>query len=158
MIAMGDLRDMVVAAGGRNVVTYIQSGNVVFDHASRATAKLAAALEKQIAKATGFDVAVVLRTAAEWAQVIDRNPFSTADADHLHVSFLAAPPSALALDVRAFATETFATVEREVYMMLPNGLGRSKLAGALVKQKSMAAATTRNWRTVLKLHELASTR
>jgi uncharacterized protein (DUF1697 family) len=156
MIAMADLRKMVAAAGGKNVATYIQSGNVVFDHASRAAPKLAGELEKKIAKATGFAVPVVLRTAEEWASVIARNPFAGADDDHLHVSFLAAPPSGFTLEAKTFEPEKFAQVERDVYMMLPLGVGRSKLAGALAKQKSMAAATTRNWRTVLKLAEMVS--
>jgi uncharacterized protein (DUF1697 family) len=158
MIPMADLRKMVAAAGGKNVTTYIQSGNVVFDHTSRAAPKLAAELEKKIAKATGFAVPVVLRTAEEWASVIERNPFATADADHLHVSFLAVPPAEITLAAKTFAPEKFAQVERDVYMMLPLGVGRSKLAGALAKQKSMAAATTRNWRTVLKLSELLTIR
>src|SRR5262245_33793585 len=122
MIPMADLRDMVAAAGGKNVVTYIQSGNVVFDHPARAPAKLAADLEKQIAKATDLDVPVVLRTAGEWAQVVERNPFAGADPDHLHVSFLAAPPTGLTLDAKPFAPERFTPVERDVYLLLPNGL------------------------------------
>src|SRR5688572_11681920 len=102
MIAMAALREMVGAAGGKDVDTYIQSGNVVFEHAARSAPKLAGEIERRIAKATGFEVPVVLRTAAEWAQVIDRNPFASADAEHLHVSFLALPPREIGLDAKGF--------------------------------------------------------
>jgi uncharacterized protein (DUF1697 family) len=159
VIAMADLRDMFAAAGARDVVTYIQSGNVVFAHAARSAPTLAAKLAAQIAKATGFEVPVMLRTAAEWEAVVSANPFAGADTDQLHVSFLATAPDPGVLDrfeAAAHEPERFALVGRELYMHLPDGMGRSKLVGALGKVKPIAAGTARNWRTVLKLHELVS--
>jgi len=158
VILMADLREIFDDAGAKDIVTYIQSGNVVFTHAARSPVKLTAALEARIAKATGFAVPVVLRTAAEWAAVLAANPFADSDPDHLHVAFLVGPPPAAALAAltpEAYLPERCALVGREIYLCLPDGLGRSKLAGAVAKVKSVAAATTRNWRTVVKLHELA---
>jgi uncharacterized protein (DUF1697 family) len=160
MIKMADLRDVFSGADADDVATYIQSGNVVFTHPARSEPALAAELEKRIAKATGFAVPVVLRTAGQLARVIEDSPFPAADADHLHVAFLPARPSvdAPTIDARAFAPERFAAVGRELYLYLPEGMGRSKLAAAvLAKSKAIGAAgTARNWRTVLKLNELAS--
>jgi uncharacterized protein (DUF1697 family) len=162
MIKMADLREVFIAADAEDVTTYIQSGNVVFTHAARSEPTLAAELEKRIAKAAGFPVPVVLRTAGQLARVIEDSPFPEADADHLHVAFLAArpPANALTIDTRAFAPERYAAVGRELYLYLPNGMGRSKLAAAvLAKPKAIGAGgTARNWRTVLKLNELASAR
>lgn len=160
-IPMAALQNIVTVAGGRDVVTYIQSGNVVFAHPSRSTPKLTTQLEAAIAKATGHDVAVILRTAAELAAVIAQHPFAGASPEHLHVSFLASAPPRDALanvDAKAFAPERFALRDRELYLMAPNGLGRSKLAVTLARHKALAAATTRNWRTVCKLDELATAR
>ncbi|MDP9246334.1 MAG: DUF1697 domain-containing protein [Chloroflexota bacterium] len=162
MIKMADLRAVFVAADADDVATYIQSGNVVFTHAARSEPTLAAELEKRIAKAAGFPVPVVLRSAAQLARVIEDSPFPDADTDHLHVAFLAArPPSNTpAIDARAFAPECYAAVGRELYLYLPDGMGRSRLAAAvLAKPKAIGAGgTARNWRTVLKLNELASAR
>jgi uncharacterized protein (DUF1697 family) len=161
IIKMADLRDMFAAAGARDVETYIQSGNVVFGHAARSTAKLAADLERQLAADAGFPVSVVLRTAAELAGVVAANPFGKADVELLHVSFLATalPADALAaVDAKAFAPERYAVAAREVYLHLPGGMGRSKLVGAVMKVKAMAPATARNWRTVLTLNEMAGKR
>ena len=162
LIKMADLRAVFVAADADDVVTYIQSGNVVFTHAARSEPTLVAELEKRIAKAAGFPVPVVLRTAGQLARVIADSPFPEADADHVHVAFLAARPPANAptIDARALAPERFAAVGRELYLYLPDGTGRSKLAAAvLAKPKAIGAgATARNWRTVLKLNELASAR
>jgi uncharacterized protein (DUF1697 family) len=145
IIKMADLRTMVVAAGARDVETYIQSGNVVFSHAHASAAEL----EKQIAKATGFDVAVILRTADEWNALIAQNPFT--DAANIHVFFTAAP---VTCSVVASKPERYEVWDRDVYVDLPNGLGRSKLAGSLAK--ALPGATARNWRTVLQLKEMAS--
>ena len=162
MIKMADLRRIFVAAGADEVATYIQSGNVVFTHASRSERTLAAELEKRIAKTAGFAVPVVLRTAGQLARVLESSPFPDADVDHLHVAFMAArsPANSPAIDARAFAPERCASVGRELYLYLPDGMGRSKLAAAvLAKPKAIGAGgTARNWRTVLKLNELASAR
>ena len=159
LIRMADLRDMIAAAGGRDVATYIQSGNAVFTHAGRAAAKVAADVAREIERAAGFAVSVVVRTAPELAAVIADNPFARADPDHLHVQFLASRPAAgslAALSPAAFAPERYVLHGREVYMHLPSGLGRSKLAGAFAKVKPVAAlATARNWRTVLELDRMA---
>lgn len=156
-VRMADLRAIVEGAGGSDVRTYIQSGNVVFSHRSGAKA-LVPKLEKAIRAETGFDVPVVLRTAAEMASVIDRNPFPDADPNHLHVAFCEARPVASAysaVDADAIAPEAFTLVGRELYLHLPNGMGRAKLPVALGRVEG-PPATVRNWRTVTKLRDMAA--
>jgi uncharacterized protein (DUF1697 family) len=156
-LLMADVRAQFEAAGARDVTTYIQSGNIVFAHA-RPSAKLVAELEQRLAKVAGFEVPVVLRSGAEWSALIRDNPYAKADPDHLHVVVMQAKPPADALaklDLAAFAPERCTLVGRDLYLHLPFGMGKSKLAVALGRAKPLAAATARNWRTVLKLHELA---
>lgn len=160
-VRMEDLRAWTAAAGGRDVATYIQSGNVVFTHAARSARTLAADLAAAIAKASTFAIDVVVRTADEWAQVIEGQPFAGAPAEHLHVAFLGAAPPADALatlDPARFAPEAWRLVGRELYLYLPNGMGRSKLAAAIARPKALAAATARNWRTVLQLQAMLTAR
>jgi uncharacterized protein (DUF1697 family) len=152
--AMAKVRAALEGAGATAVQTYIQSGNAVFAHASRSEAKLVAQLAVALADAAGFAVPVVLRSAAHWQQVIANNPYD--DVDNVHCMFLPAAPSAVSIDASDYAPEDFALIGRELYLHLPNGIGRSELAVALMRQKALAAATTRNWRTVLKLGELAA--
>jgi uncharacterized protein (DUF1697 family) len=142
IIKMADLRTMFVAAGARDVETYIQSGNVVFSQARPTAARF----EKEIAKQTGFAVQVVLRTAEEWAALA--HPFERDE--HVHVFFLAA---AAPLDVKATAPEAYLVKQRDVFVYLPDGVGRSKLAGAI--GKALPTATARNWRTVQQLAAMA---
>lgn len=155
-IRMADLSALLVEAGCGDVTTYIQSGNAVFTHPSRSPTKLTGDLEDRIAAAHGFDVPVVLRTAAEWVDVIARNPYPDVEPTLLHACFFAGRPDAAALekvDRAKFEPETFTVSGREIYLHLPNGMGRSKLTVGM--NKVLAPATARNWRTVEKLHELA---
>ncbi len=151
MLKMATLRAVIEAAGGTKVETYIQSGNVVFGHAARASAPLQSKLSTAIARAAGFPVPVVLRTAAELAGVIATNPFGGAPDEQLHVMFCAAQPIGTAfdkLDATAFAPECWALGARELYLHLPNGMGKSKLAVSMSRLAVLKDATARNWRTV----------
>ncbi len=157
-IAMAALRDTCAAVGCEDVVTYIQSGNVVLK--SKLTAdKLRAALEAAIAEEFGFNPAVMIRTAKEMAAVVDRNPYSDADEKSIHVGFLHAAPSAATKKCLAAidcAPEEVKAVGRDLYLHLPNGMGRAALPVQLERCLRPTPITVRNWRTVTKLAELAS--
>jgi len=155
-VAMADLRAIFLEAGCEGAQTYIQSGNVIFE-SPRTEEDLRLALERGIESATGFTVPVVMRTAAELAAVVEDNPFPDADPARLVVAFLGAPPDPevlKALESTAVGDEALVSRGRDLYLHLPGGFGRSRLAQSL---GTVAPATTaRNWRTVTKLLELAS--
>jgi uncharacterized protein (DUF1697 family) len=156
-LAMADLRELCTDAGCEGVTTYIQSGNVVFRHRARSPGKLAADLAARLEAMTGFTVAVVLRTAAQMAAVVDDNPFPRVPPTELHVTFLSsdAPPGALdGVDPAPFAPDRFVLHGRQIYLHLPHGMARTKLPQAL--DVFPTPVTTRNWKTVLKLVELSS--
>ena len=138
----------------------MQSGNIVLE-TERDSDELAAALAKLLAREFGLDVPVVVRTASELAEVVDRNPFPAQAASNpkaLQVTFHSdelTQDLAAALEARATPTEKVAVIGREVYSWHPNGIARSKLALAITPK--YAAATARNWTTVTKLLEMATT-
>jgi uncharacterized protein (DUF1697 family) len=51
--------------------------------------------------------------------------------------------------------DEFRIAGREVYLLCPNGYGKTKLNNTLWERKLKVGATTRNWNTVTKLLELA---
>jgi uncharacterized protein (DUF1697 family) len=163
-VKMSDLRAMFAAAGCTDVTTYIQSGNVVFAHTERSSAPLQAELERRLNESTGMSIAVTLRTAREWHAVVTGNPYPGVEGAKLHVIFLdqKLPASALdSIDLEACAPESLVLHGREIYLHLPNGIGRAKLPPALAKLPSArgphkSTATVRNWNTVLKLDDLVS--
>jgi uncharacterized protein (DUF1697 family) len=156
-LPMARLRDVAEGLGYDEVATYIQSGNLVLR-----TSASASTVEKDLARAVGalggVQPAVMVRTRAQLAKVVDANPFLRRgeDPSSCHVVFAAnATKGQLAgIDLPSYAPEDAAAVGKEIYLFLPGGVGRSKLAGDLAKQKG-APGTMRSWRTVTKLLELA---
>jgi uncharacterized protein (DUF1697 family) len=153
-VRMADLRALVESLGHADVATYLQSGNVVLRSTLRDPDEIAAG----IGSALGGDVTVLVRTAVELASVVAGNPFADADTGHLHVTFLAdgpVPARVAEVDGARFAPDAFRLLGREVYVHAPDGYGRSKLGNAYFERVLGVAATTRNWRTVTALAELA---
>jgi uncharacterized protein (DUF1697 family) len=150
-LSMASVVEAVTACGGVDARTYLQSGNVVFSGSSRVASRLPAALSE----VAGFDVPVLLRSAADLASVVAGQPLA-GPASAWHVTFLSAPPGrAEGLEPAGYGEDTFAIVGREVYLRTPNGYGRTKLTNALFERKLGVVATTRNWRTVCALAEMA---
>ena len=157
-IPMAALRDTCAAAGCEDVVSYIQSGNVVLKSKLSAE-KLRAALEAAIAEEFGFNPAVMIRTAKELASVVDRNPYAEADEKTVHVGFLHGAPNAATrkcLGAIDCAPEELTVAGRDVYLHLPNGMGRAALPVQMERCLRPAPITVRNWRTVIKLVELSA--
>jgi uncharacterized protein (DUF1697 family) len=155
-IAMPALREALTADGLTDVSTYVQSGNVVAS-ADDSPAQLAARVHDLIAKTFDLDIAVVVRTRDELAEVIARNPLAdvATNPKRYQVTFLEQELDAATLDKLAslaLPDERFAAQGRELYAWHPDGVGRSKLWPALAKHKS---ATARNWTTVTQLLEMA---
>jgi uncharacterized protein (DUF1697 family) len=159
MLPMKELVAMFVKAGCGDVVTYIQSGNVVFRAEDKVIAGLGAGIAKQMEKRFRLRVPVVLRTTTEINAVIRGNPFLKAGVSEetLHVCFLADQPGkdlVAGLDAGRSVPDAFAVVGREIYMQLVNGMARTKLTNAYFDSKLKTVSTMRNWRTVLKLAEM----
>jgi uncharacterized protein (DUF1697 family) len=158
-IAMGALRDICASVGCEDVVTYIQSGNVVLK-SKLAADKLRTALEAAIDREFGFNPAVMIRTAKEMAAVSDHNPYPDADDKTVHVGFLHAAPNATTKKCLAAidcAPEELTLIGRDLYLRLPNGMGRAALPVRMERCLRPAPITVRNWRTVTKLVELCAT-
>ena len=156
-LPMAELRRVAEELGYEDVATYIQSGNLVFRTADSATA-VEKGLAKAIAELGGVRPAVMVRTLAQLRKVVDGNPFIRRGEDtklcHAVFAAKAAKGSLTGLDLDAYAPEEVIAAGKELYLFLPGGVGRSKLAGDLAKRKD-AVGTMRNWRTVTKLLEMA---
>ena len=160
-VNMKALQELFAALGYEDVQTYIQSGNVVFTAGGRTSpGRLAAAIEKQLAKELDIEVTALIRTPEELSAIVEANPFlaTGADPSKLHVTFLAGEPDGsrlFKLDHDGFAPDEFRVQGREVYLHCPKGYGRTKLNNAFWERQAGVPATTRNWRTVTTLLQLA---
>lgn len=157
-LPMADLRSMAANLGFSDAATYLQSGNLVLPNVAPDRADVATVVTDEIRRVCGLEVPVITRTASEWARVVADNPFPEAagDGTKLHVVFLDGPATDAVrrFDSAAYLPEALAVAESDVYLSLPNGMGRSKLAAALARVDNASAGTTRNWKTVMALSEL----
>ena len=159
-IAMPELREALEEAGFDDVQTYVQSGNVVLS-SSDSAADVARNVELRISKSFELDIDVVVRTRAQLAKVVERNPLAKVanNPKRYQVSFLSAKPSAAVmrkLEEAAAEKERVVLLGREIYAWHPEGVGRSPLWTLLAGRGLGVTATARNWTTVTKLLELAS--
>ena len=153
VLKMDRLRAICGEMGFKNVQTYVQSGNIVFED-DRAAAALGALIEKRLAGESRIAPAVIVRTAAEFRKVIAGNPFVAErgiDLSKLHVTFLAEKPSksaAAELSKIKAGVDRFAVVGREVYLHCPVSYGETKLSNNAIQKALGITATTRNWKSV----------
>ena len=161
LLPMKDLVRLFADAGCADVRTYIQSGNVLFQASPAKAGRLPGVIAQGIADRFGYRTPVLLRTVEELGATIRNNPFLEAGAPEswLHVLFLASQADALhvaALDPDRSPPDAYAVRGREIYLQCPNGAGNTRLTNAWFDSKLATISTGRNWRTAIKLFELAS--
>jgi uncharacterized protein (DUF1697 family) len=168
-VAMADLRGVVAALGHREVMTYIQSGNVVFA-AGRADddCALAEELEAAVAARLGVRPAVVVLARAQLLNVVSTNPFrQVVDPRTLHGVFFREAPSSDGIDAVAAAVgrarvkgsrDDARVIGRTLYLWTPEGFAPSVLRRELDRggnlRAPMHSGTARNWATVTTLVSL----
>jgi uncharacterized protein (DUF1697 family) len=158
-LRMAELCALLIELGFVEVRSLLQTGNLVFRSKAEAPtgAELEDFLEAQTAQRHNLHTDFFVRTEKEWKQIIANNPFpeeAKRDPSHLLVVFLQRIPSAKeAEQVQAAITgpEIIRVKGREVYIVYPAGIGRSRVTHAFVERKLGTRGTARNWNTVLKM-------
>ncbi len=153
-LPMQDLRDMLNDLGYQNVQTYIQSGNIILDTDKSKTA-ICQHIKEEIASKFGYDVPVLARTITEWKKTIAKNPYPTENHKILAFAFLSEIPKVTSIEVNGTKDDEYTIIDDVVYIYCPGGFGNSKLSNNLFERKLKVIATTRNYRTTMKLLELA---
>ena len=160
-IKMDELKSLYESLNFNNVQTYIQSGNVIFKSENTDSEKLEKLIGEKINQSFGYSVVVFVKTVNEIQQTINQNPFlnkSKEDITKLCVTFLSSiPDESLIKNLENFKSdsEDFNLIGNEIYLYYPDGYGRTKLSNNFFENKLKVSATTRNWRTVNKLFEIA---
>jgi uncharacterized protein (DUF1697 family) len=158
-ISMPELREALTEAGFEDVRTHLQSGNVVLDSTAKPES-VARKCERVLKAHFGLEIPVVVRTRAELARVVKRNPLGkvASDPKRYQVSFLSAKLATKVvreLEAAAAESERVVAIGREVYAWHPKTIARSKLWARLAGKGLGVTATARNWATVEALLELA---
>jgi uncharacterized protein (DUF1697 family) len=152
--------DLTVA----EIKTYGLSGNIVFTQKTPppSIGELESTLERAIGILFGLRPDIIIRSAEQWRGIIALNPFTeqaSFDPAHLLLMAFKEEPVKDGLDGLADSIqgrEKVHCVGSHAYIVYPDGIGRSKLTGAVIERHLGVRGTARNWNTVLKLDGLAA--
>ena len=153
-LKMSDLRAVAEELGFTEVRTLLQSGNLVFEAEGKKAPALEGALKAALKKHHGIETDFLVRSANELDAIIAANPFrdeAKAEPSRLLVMFLQDHVAATAVQALRDAfkgPEIIRHKGRELYIVYPDGIGRSKLTGSLIEKRLGTRGTGRNWNTV----------
>jgi len=163
-IKMADLRKMFSSMGFENVITYIQSGNVIFDAADTDLDTLAQSIEQQIKSTFGYDVSVIIRSIHQLEELIRLNPFKDKDRNpfKLYITFFRQPPSDAKqqlLTDQSNETEIFRFVNENLFSLINKETGQKiRFSNNYVEKIIGIPGTTRNRNSLEKIFEIAANR
>lgn len=142
------------------VDTYIQSGNILFESAEADIELLQSVIHDLIMDKFKLDVPVQVKTADYWTQMIQEHPWINNRDDehtHYHVTFLKNRLESIdndSLEHKISSQERFQFAGSHIYIYCPNGYGKTKLNNNYIERIANCTATTRNWKTILKLQSM----
>lgn len=160
VLKMEDLKKMLEYVGLKNVSTYIQSGNALFDSKQVNKRKMESEIAQEIKNKLDRDIAVIVKTAEEIRRIAATHPLeSMGDPKNLYVTLLSYDPTGP--DVETLM-ETMNEVDRHevanrvVYSYYGNGYGNSKRSNNFIEKILKVSATTRNWAVIQRLAQLTT--
>lgn len=161
-LKMDGLLKVYESLGLRDVKSYIQSGNVLFNAKDDDAESVKEELQKRIRSRFGLEVTVIIRNRRELQSIFERNPFIGSGGgklDRMYVTFMEEsperePPRDLRSD--ADTNDDFRIVGTEIYLYCPGGYGKTVFSNSFFEKKLGVRATTRNWKTVTELKRIAN--
>lgn len=156
-IKMQDLRSLLTDAGFEEVMSYIQSGNIILS-SPLPKKEVKSAIHQLIQEKLGLDIEVFVVTGEELNQALLNNPFQTGhEPNRLFITFLSDQPSTdliNKLQEKDHGQEEFQLVNNMLYFFLPEGMAKSKMNNNYFEKALKVKATGRNLNTVQKLISL----
>lgn len=160
-ILMADLKQLLTNRGYADVQTYIQSGNIVFDYQQKKSAtEIEADLYQIILDSYSFEVPVMVRNLTELKEILSKNPYEKKAAiENLYLCFLQTKPEIKSLekikDYR-FLPDDFTINDRTIYIYCAGRFSDTKYNNAFFEKHLKVEASTRNWKTINKLFDMAT--
>jgi len=161
-LKMSDLKRVFESAGCKNVRTYIQSGNVIFQPPEAGGSAVRLRVQRSLARLLGEDVFLTYRGVRDLQRTLAEAPFGSLEVEpdvKLYVGFLAAEPKSVPVLPLASAKdglEVIKMTKREVFVVSRKVKGRYGFPNGLIEKEFVVPATTRNWNTVKRIVALAT--
>lgn len=157
-VPMLTLRELLSSINLKNVQTYIQTGNVIFQSSQKEKSVLKDKIYNVIKNHFGFEVPILITTPNELQQIVKNYPFEENKILNSYFTLLHNTPenkyviAFKAIDINF--EEVFATTNC-VYFFSEKGYGKAKCNNNFIERKLKVDATTRNYKTMIKLLELS---
>ena len=161
IIKMEDLRAIFSDLGLKNIKTYLQSGNVVFDYESNDVKALTNIISDAISNKIGSKIELIILQTQQLKNMIDANPFVNAinfESNQMYLTFLSSNAKLENFELllsNKKIEEQIILINNVIYIFCPEGYGKSKLTNNLIESKLKTIATTRNWKTVNEVLKIA---
>ncbi|SFN39219.1 Uncharacterized conserved protein, DUF1697 family [Bizionia echini] len=158
-VPMADLRNLLTTSGFKNVKTYIQSGNVILESATKDIARIESDITAVILKHFGFEVSVLVKTRVELERIFKASPFSEEKKKASYFIMLHKTPDADLVreaSEKVYEGEAYHIINDCMYWYCEKGFGRAKFNVNLFERKLNTIATARNYNTMLKLLSLSA--
>jgi uncharacterized protein (DUF1697 family) len=163
-VKMKTLQAIYESLGFSKVITYIQSGNVVFGSEPAEAEELEQRISSGIFRSFGFEVPVLVLDPEILKKTVSMNPFLPSRAEEisrLHLTFLSSEPDKCisgSLISKKYLPDEFLFMGKVVYLYCPGGYGNTKLTNNFFEKKWNITATTRSWKTILELLRISEPR
>lgn len=160
-IKMAHLRILLEEIGFHNVVTYIQSGNIVLRTTDKSNKNVEDLISNGIRDHFGFKVPVLAKSKKDFEGILMENPFKDkplSEGNQIYFILLRNVPDKVrvtTLEQEEYKNQEFSITDNCVYVYCKKGYGNAKMDNNLIERKLSVQATTRNLRTMLKLLEMA---
>ncbi|TRX62378.1 DUF1697 domain-containing protein [Carboxylicivirga sp. M1479] len=158
-LLMKDLKQLFIKLGFRNIITYIQSGNVIFEYKATSNSTLETSISEAISEQFDYDVPVIVRNKKEWNGLTQSNPFIREDINKLHLILLQdSPPqeSISMLNKMKSPNDQFVIGNQHIYLLCHGPFHKTKFTNTSIEKHLKLSATTRNWKTISKINGLMS--
>ncbi len=154
-LPMAELRELLNGLGFQNVRTYIQSGNILLS-SEESKSVICKKIKDEILTKFGYDIPVLIRTPKEWRAVIDNYPFSVENEKIVAFSFLSKTTNQSEIEIKGINEDQYKIDNDVVYLYCPSTFAKTKLTNNTIEKKLNVIATTRNYKTTIKLLEMVT--
>lgn len=158
-IPMAELREILTKSGLENVLTYIQSGNVIFQSLETDQSTLELKIHNAIKSYFGFEVPVLVLSPSELKKIFDSSPFPKEKKENSYFMMLYSKADKDLVDnisELSYLNEEFKITDKAVYFYCSVGYGKAKLGNNFFERKLKVTATARNYKTMVKLLSLSA--
>lgn len=161
LITMDALKTVLHGIGFSSITTYLQSGNLVFKYQDTDKNNIEKIIQNALLSEWGMSVSVFVFDSFDWQKIINNNPFTTdhsKETSFLHCTLIHPPlennVETLTWNNKKGDKEAWHMEQNAIYLYCPSGYGNTKLSNIFFEKQLKTTATTRNWKTMLALHEL----